>query len=36
VARAPGARTVTCAARDIAEAYRMVQLLVQLAQLKPA
>jgi len=36
VSRAPGARTVTFAAADIAEAYRLVQLLTQLAQIKPS
>ncbi|PWR07130.1 aminopeptidase [Micromonospora sicca] len=34
-ARAPGARTVTFTCRDMAEAYRGVQLLVQLGQIKP-
>jgi D-amino peptidase len=34
-ARAPGARTVTFTGRDMAEAYRGVQLLVQLGQIKP-
>jgi D-amino peptidase len=34
-ARAPGARTVTFTGRDMAEAYRGVQLLAQLGQLKP-
>jgi D-amino peptidase len=36
VSRAPGARTVTFTAADVAEAYRLVQLLTQLAQLKPS
>jgi D-amino peptidase len=35
VERAAGARTVTFTARDVAEAYGVVQLLVQLAQVKP-
>lgn len=35
VSRAPGARTVALTARDIAEAHRVIQLLVQLAQIKP-
>jgi D-amino peptidase len=35
VDRAPGARTVTFTADDVAEAYRLVQLLTQLAQIKP-
>ncbi|MGN9809190.1 M55 family metallopeptidase [Micromonospora sp. BQ11] len=34
-ARVPGARTVTFTGRDMAEAYRGVQLLVQLGQIKP-
>lgn len=33
--RAPGARTVTFTGRDMIEAYRGVQLLVQLGQIKP-
>ncbi|MEU4222516.1 M55 family metallopeptidase, partial [Actinoplanes sp. NPDC026623] len=36
VARAPGARTVTFTAADVAEAYRLVQLLAQLTHLEPA
>lgn len=36
VTRAPGARTVAFTAADVAEAYRLVQLLAQLAQLEPA
>ncbi|MFI2783090.1 M55 family metallopeptidase [Streptomyces sp. ALB3] len=36
VARAGGGRTVTFAAADFAEAYRLVLLLVQLASIKPA
>jgi D-amino peptidase len=35
VSRAPGARTVTFTADDVGQAYRLVQLLTQLAQLKP-
>ncbi|MET8149686.1 M55 family metallopeptidase [Actinoplanes sp. NPDC049668] len=35
VTRAPGARTVAFTAADITEAYRLVQLLTQLALLKP-
>jgi D-amino peptidase len=35
VTRAPGARTVAFTAADVAEAYRLVQLLAQLAQIKP-
>ena len=35
VSRAPGARTVAFTAEDLAQAYRFVQLLTQLAQLKP-
>jgi D-amino peptidase len=35
VSRAPGARTVTFTADDVAQAYRLVQLLTQLAQIKP-
>jgi D-amino peptidase len=35
VSRAPGARTVTFTADDVGHAYRLVQLLTQLAQLKP-
>lgn len=35
VERAAGARTVTFTGRDVAEAYNVVQLLVQLAQVKP-
>jgi D-amino peptidase len=34
-ARAAGARTVTFTGQDMAEAYRGVQLLVQLGQIKP-
>ncbi|WP_405117145.1 hypothetical protein OG559_15315 [Micromonospora sp. NBC_01405] len=34
VERAAGARTVTFTGRDVAEAYDVVQLLVQLAQVK--
>ena len=34
-ARGPGARTVTFTGRDMLEAYRGVQLLVQLGQIKP-
>ncbi|MFG3418386.1 M55 family metallopeptidase [Micromonospora sp. NPDC048063] len=36
VTRAPGARTVRFTGRDVVEAYGVVQLLVQLAQVKPA
>lgn len=36
VSRAPGARTVTFTARDVAEAYRLVQLVTQLGQIKPS
>jgi D-amino peptidase len=36
VSRAPGARTVSFSAQDVAEAYRLVQLLTQLAQIKPS
>ncbi|GAA3959561.1 transporter [Amorphoplanes auranticolor] len=36
VSRAPGARTVSFTAQDVAEAYRLVQLLTQLAQIKPS
>jgi D-amino peptidase len=35
VSRAPGARTVTFTAADVGEAYRLVQLVTQLAQIKP-
>jgi len=35
VRRAPGARTVTFTADDVGQAYRLVQLLTQLAQIKP-
>jgi D-amino peptidase len=35
VSRAPGARTVTFTADDVAQAYRLVTLLTQLAQIKP-
>ncbi|MDW5325004.1 M55 family metallopeptidase [Plantactinospora sp. KLBMP9567] len=35
VSRAAGGRTLTFTGRDMAEAYRVVQLLVQLAQIKP-
>ncbi|GAA3758291.1 M55 family metallopeptidase [Plantactinospora mayteni] len=35
VTRSAGARTLTFTGRDMAEAYRVVQLLVQLAQIKP-
>jgi D-amino peptidase len=35
VSRAPGARTVTFTAADVGEAYRLVQLITQLAQIKP-
>jgi D-amino peptidase len=35
VSRAPGARTVSFTAGDVAEAYRLVTLLTQLAQIKP-
>jgi D-amino peptidase len=35
VSRAPGARTVTFTAADMGEAYRLVQLVTQLAQIKP-
>ncbi|MFK3982092.1 M55 family metallopeptidase [Micromonospora sp. NPDC050397] len=35
VSRAPGARTVTFTAPDMAQAYSLVQLLVQLATIKP-
>jgi len=35
VSRAPGARTVTFTADDVGQAYRLVQLLTQLAQIKP-
>jgi len=35
VSRAPGGRTVTFTAEDVAQAYRLVQLLTQLAQIKP-
>ncbi|MEU7905487.1 M55 family metallopeptidase [Actinoplanes sp. NPDC049118] len=35
VTRAPGARTVAFTAADVAEAYRLVQLLAQLALIKP-
>ena len=36
VSRAPGARTVSFTAQDVAQAYRLVQLLTQLAQIKPS
>ena len=36
VGRAPGARTVSFTAADMGEAYRLVQLVTQLAQIKPA
>jgi D-amino peptidase len=36
VGRAPGARTVTFTAEDVAQAYRLVQLLTELAQIKPS
>ena len=36
VTRAPGARTVAFTGRNVAEAYRVVQLLAQLAQIKPS
>jgi D-amino peptidase len=36
VSRAPGARTVTFTAADMGEAYRLVQLVTQLAQIKPS
>lgn len=35
VSRAPGGRTVTFTGRDILEAYRLIQLVVQLGQIKP-
>nr|BFE72430.1 hypothetical protein GCM10020092_057310 [Actinoplanes digitatis] len=35
VTRAPGARTVAFTAADVAEAYRLVQLLAQLALITP-
>jgi len=35
VGRAPGARTVTFTAADVGEAYRLVQLVTQLARIKP-
>ena len=35
VSRAPGARTVAFTAEDVGQAYRLVQLLTQLAQIKP-
>ena len=36
VRRAPGARTVAFTGRDVAEAYRLLMLLVELGQIEPA